>query len=117
MLITRLPTPLLAATVLFLSSAAARFPNEFSPYPARARTCLENADADSGCDGNTVPSMNACLCADGGNFLTNSARCIGQESPSDLRAVYSLLKINCDGSNTPMDMSEQEFRSRSEERR
>lgn len=105
----RLIHPLLSTSFLLLPLAAARFKNDFSPYPAGARSCLESADKASGCNGETVPTMNGCLCADEGDFITSTAECVGRESSGDLEATYTLLKVNCDGSNTPMDISKSEF--------
>ncbi|SPO04826.1 uncharacterized protein DNG_07511 [Cephalotrichum gorgonifer] len=108
-MLIQLPTPLLAATLLLLSYASAKFTNDFSGYPSNSRPCLLSADADSGCDGDTVPLMNACLCSNTGDFLANSAQCIGKQAKDELHQTYNLLKINCDGSKTPMDMTEPEF--------
>lgn len=99
----------LLPTALLLPLAAARFENDFTPYPAGARSCLESADKASGCDGNTVPTMNKCLCADKGDFITSTAECVGKKSAGDLEATYTLLKVNCDGSDTPMDISKAKF--------
>ncbi|KAL2106255.1 hypothetical protein VUR80DRAFT_6988 [Thermomyces stellatus] len=98
------------AASLLLSAATARFDNDFSPYPTGAQPCLESADKDSGCNGDTVPLMNGCLCStDDSPFLEDVARCLKRESSSDLKETYRLLEVNCDGSNTPMDITEDEF--------
>lgn len=104
------------AAALLLPAATARFDNDFTTYPSGAQSCLEDADKDSGCDGNTVPTMNGCLCNTGdSSFLEDSARCIGKESSSDLKRTYKLLEVNCDGSDTSMDISEREFLAFAEE--
>lgn len=105
----RLLQSLLPTALLLLPVAAARFKNDFTPYPAGARPCLESADKASGCDGETVPTMNKCLCADEGDFITSTAECVGRKSAGDLEATYTLLKVNCDGSDTPMDISKAKF--------
>lgn len=106
---------LLAASLL-LPAATARFDNDFSAYPDGAQPCLEEADKNSGCNGNTVPVMNGCLCNTGDSpFLEDTARCVGKESKSDLKRTYSRLKVNCDGSDTSMDISEDEFLAFAEE--
>lgn len=97
------------AIVALPFSAADRYPNDFSPYPAAAQSCLNAADKNSGCDGSSVPAMNGCLCTNTSDFVPSAARCIGRESPDDLKATYATLKINCDGSNTPMAISETDF--------
>ncbi|MBE3048281.1 hypothetical protein IMZ48_38415 [Candidatus Bathyarchaeota archaeon] len=89
--------------------AAAKFQNDFSTYPSGAQDCLETASDESNCDGKTVDSMNACLCANGGGFLTLAAVCITISSPDDMSDVYSLLKVNCEGSDSHLEYSEDEF--------
>lgn len=90
-------------------SIADRYPNDFSPYPTAAQPCLNAADQNSDCDGSSVPAMNECLCTNASDFIPSAARCISRESPRDLNATYATLKINCDGSNTPMAITEAEF--------
>lgn len=90
-------------------STADRYPNDFSPYPIAAQSCLNAADQNSGCEGSSVPAMNGCLCTNASDFIPSAARCISRESPDDMEATYAILKINCDGSNTPMAISEAEF--------
>ena len=88
---------------------ADRFPNNFSPYPTAAQSCLNTADRDSGCDGSSMPTMNRCLCTITSNFITSAAQCISRESPDDLEATYAILQTNCDRSNTPIEITKAEF--------
>ncbi|CAI4217468.1 unnamed protein product [Parascedosporium putredinis] len=107
-MLLRLPV-LVALSGLISSSLAARFENDFSSYPGGAQACLTTADSNANCDGETVPTMNACLCSDGGGFLTNTARCLGQNAPGDIDLTYGTLKVNCNGSKTPLSLSKDEF--------
>ncbi|KAH8778649.1 hypothetical protein F5883DRAFT_542427 [Diaporthe sp. PMI_573] len=103
----RLPLlfPLLLAT---LSSAAVHrraVKNDFSDYPSGTQQCLDNASDDSRCSGNTVPQMNQCLCSNGGNFVTNAARCIAEQDPDDMESTWGALELHCSDSNTPISIS------------
>jgi hypothetical protein len=106
-MILRSQTSRIAAAALLLlpTLVAGRFDNDFSNYPPKAEKCMDEADKNSGCNGNTVPEMNQCLCGDGGGFLTNTAKCIGEETSQDLQVLqttFKVLQVNCDNSNTSM---------------
>lgn len=113
-MLIRLPLVLSLASLLS-TTLADRFPNDFTVYPKGAQACLNTADRNSGCNGETVPTMNACLCADGGGFVTDSAKCIGRSSPDDLETTYTMLQVNCDGSKTSMDISKDDWMKLGEE--
>jgi hypothetical protein len=53
--------------------------------------------------------MNQCLCTNGGNFVVAAAQCIGKQSPADVAQTYTELAVNCQGSNTPLTISQAQF--------
>ena len=113
-MILRSQTCRLAAATFFLlpTLVAGAFQNDFSNYPDDAQPCLEDADKTSGCDGDTVSEMNTCLCGDGGGFLTNAAKCIGEKTSQDLQTLqttFKVLQVNCDNSNTSMKINLADF--------
>lgn len=87
---TKLNLNLIHVLVLLSISrpSVAVFQNDFSDYPAGTQTCLSNASDGSDCTGDTSAEMNQCLCSNGGNFVTNSARCIAQDDPSDMASTW-----------------------------
>ncbi|ROT41285.1 hypothetical protein SODALDRAFT_322456 [Sodiomyces alkalinus F11] len=107
------------APLLFLSSLAllllaaplarADVENDFSLYPSAAQPCLEEADEQSSCQGDTVEEMNDCLCSNRRNFVTHAARCLGARVPATLRIVYSTMETSCDDTDTPLSLDEDEF--------
>lgn len=70
--------------------ATADFTNDFSDYPAAAQSCLYTASNSSDCHGDTSIQMNKCLCANGGSFVTNSAKCIAGEDSGDMASTWVL---------------------------
>lgn len=97
--------------LLFATHALAQLKSNFSGYPLDSQPCLYQAANSSPCSGATNSELNACLCTNGGNFLTNTAACIGKNDPGDLRGVYSTLSLYCSQSNTPVSISESQFLS------
>ncbi|ROW06522.1 hypothetical protein VMCG_04291 [Cytospora schulzeri] len=83
--------------------------NDFSDYPSGAQQCLYDASDDSGCNGDTVPEMNSCLCDNGGDFVTNSAKCVAEKDSIDLESTYGVMSLHCSNSNTPLAVSKQEW--------
>lgn len=83
--------------------------NDFSDYPYGAQQCLYDASDNSGCDGDTVPEMNECLCGNGGDFVTNSAKCVAHKDSDDMESTYNAMKLHCSDSNTPLSVSRQEW--------
>ncbi|KAG8163982.1 hypothetical protein KVR01_005900 [Diaporthe batatas] len=103
----RLPL-LLPLFLTTLSSAAVHrraVKNDFSDYPSGTQQCLDDASDDSRCSGNTVPQMNQCLCSNGGDFVTNAAKCIAREDPDDMESTWEALSLHCSDSNTPLSIS------------
>jgi hypothetical protein len=95
---------------LFLKHSFAFVP-DFSNYPPAAIPCLNNAAITSGCnaDSSTVDTSNACLCSNGGGFVTVAAQCIGSSAPGALSNTYSIMLSNCDATNTALTVSSAAF--------
>lgn len=79
---------LLLVLLAVAGSSRAVFKNNFSDYPSGTHTCLNDASNSSNCQGDTSAEMNACLCSNGGDFVTNSAECIAAQDPGDLQATW-----------------------------
>lgn len=83
---------------------------DFSAYPSSSRDCLENEATASGCLGETVTEINLCLCGNVGNFVLNTAYCVGQIGGKDIVTdVYQVMETSCSETKTPMDISQAEF--------
>lgn len=82
---------------------------DFSAYPTSTQTCLEDAAGISGCAGDTVAEMNQCLCGNTGNFVLNTATCIGAQGTDILEKVWELLQESCSNTKTPLGVSEAKF--------
>lgn len=99
--------------LLFITSSVAIIQrtiiNDFSDYPSGAQQCLYDASDNSGCDGDTVPEMNECLCGNGGDFVTNSAKCVADNDSGDMESTYSAMNLHCSDSDTPLSVSRQEW--------
>jgi hypothetical protein len=98
------PQPIFLFINLFLKSSFAFVPS-FINYPPAVIPCLTDAAVTSGCnaDSITFQQNNACLCSNGGGYLTLAAQCIQANAPNDLQDVYTTSVGNCDNSNTPDD--------------
>lgn len=92
-----------------LSKAAAQVKPNFYFYPQAARPCLDQAGFTSRCEGKDTQSLNACLCGNGGNFITNTAICLGQNGRNELEDVYELMASACSRTQTPIGLSPKEF--------
>jgi LPXTG-motif cell wall-anchored protein len=103
-----LPAALVALILASVSRAQSDTLN-FNFYPEGARTCLDQAAASSQCEASTVELTNACLCRNGGDFITTAAACIGRESPGDLEEVYKTMSDACNESQTRINVSKAEF--------
>ncbi|WDK14547.1 hypothetical protein CGRA01v4_05828 [Colletotrichum graminicola] len=106
--------PLSAPLILLLAAAApgalAKHQNNFDLYPAAAQPCLYAASDASLCDGDTVASMNQCLCSDArGGFVTSAALCIGRDANPTLRTVYQSMTTACSDSKTPIALTQDQF--------
>ncbi|POS76779.1 hypothetical protein DHEL01_v204827 [Diaporthe helianthi] len=53
--------------------------------------------------------MNQCLCSNGGDFVTNAAKCIATEDPDDMESTWEALRLHCSDSNTPLSISKKEW--------
>ncbi|KDN67720.1 hypothetical protein CSUB01_10642 [Colletotrichum sublineola] len=90
--------------------ALAKYQNNFDLYPAAAQPCLYAASDASRCDGDTVATMNTCLCSDArGGFVTSSAVCIGRDARATLRTVYQSMSTACSDSKSPIALTEDQF--------
>ncbi|KAK4226741.1 hypothetical protein QBC38DRAFT_479837 [Podospora fimiseda] len=103
-----LPTALLA--LIFVSTSRAGT-IDFGFYPKSTQECLYAAADTSRCESGSVSATNACLCRNGGNFVTDTASCLGRSSSSDLEAVYTTMEDACRNSNTPLNVSKESFMS------
>ena len=97
---------LIITGLLFLKHSFAFVP-DFSNYPPAAIPCLNNAAITSGCnaDSSTFETSNACLCSNGGGFVTLAAQCIGSSASGALSNTYSIMLSNCDATNTALTVS------------
>ncbi|KAM7217678.1 hypothetical protein V8F06_006933 [Rhypophila decipiens] len=101
-----LPPALLA---LVFASVAQASTIDFGFYPKDAQECLYKAADDAHCDSGTVETTNNCLCANGGNFVTKTAECLGKSDKKDLTEVYLTMKEACAESNTPLAVMEEQY--------
>ncbi|EXF84040.1 hypothetical protein CFIO01_04900 [Colletotrichum fioriniae PJ7] len=100
----------LLSILLLAAPALAKYQNNFDLYPAAAQPCLYASSDASKCDGDTVATMNKCLCSDDkGKFVTNAATCLGKEAKDTLRTVYQSMSTACSDSKTPISMTEDQF--------
>ncbi|KAK1721227.1 uncharacterized protein BDZ83DRAFT_584098 [Colletotrichum acutatum] len=100
----------LLSILLLTAPALAKYQNNFDLYPAAAQPCLYASSDASKCDGDTVATMNKCLCSDDkGKFVTNAATCLGKEAKDTLRTVYQSMSTACSDSKTPISMTEDQF--------
>lgn len=100
-----LPLLLLAPS---LSLAAS---NDFSFYPKNAQSCLYKAADSAACTGDTNAALNECLCSNTSGFVTDTAKCLGSEDPDDVDQVYTDMSGACSNSNTPIGVTEAEFKA------
>ncbi|KAK0609223.1 hypothetical protein B0T17DRAFT_474051, partial [Bombardia bombarda] len=106
--ISMLPPALVAIVLVSLTRATTI---DFSFYPPNAQTCLYQASNSSNCAAGTVAATNACLCNNGGNFVTNTASCLGKSDEADISGVYGVLKSACSDSSTPLNVGEEQYLS------
>ncbi|KYK61068.1 hypothetical protein DCS_02209 [Drechmeria coniospora] len=104
--IRRRPVALLSA--LFTCSSLA-FESNFSFYPPKSQSCLDEAAKAAYCKGDSAREINVCLCGNGGDFIINSAKCVGQKNKADVSSVYNIMSQACSDSGTPMTVSQSEF--------
>jgi hypothetical protein len=73
---------------------------------------MYKASNSSKCSETSVAETNKCLCSNGGNFVTNTAKCLGTAKnvkSSDIQTVYNTMKQACADSKTPLSVSEKAF--------
>ncbi|KAK3987566.1 hypothetical protein QBC44DRAFT_117598 [Cladorrhinum sp. PSN332] len=99
----------LVALILVSTSRAGTI--DFGFYPKTAQGCMYAAADTSQCESGTVSATNSCLCRNGGNFVTDTASCLGRSSPRDLETVYTTMEEACRNSNTLLSVSEKDFMS------
>lgn len=104
-------TPIALLSLLaFISPAAADVKPDFSSlYPKGAQPCLNQAGNTSRCTGKDTQALNACLCGNTGNFVINTAICLGKNDPEQVEEVYETMSGACADSKTPIKVSEKDF--------
>ncbi|UNI18060.1 hypothetical protein JDV02_004356 [Purpureocillium takamizusanense] len=95
--------PLLAA------SSAVALDSDFSFYPKNAQPCLNSAASKSKCSGSDAVELNTCFCGNEGDFIINTARCLGKDDKDDVQSVYKIMLQACTDSHTPMSVSQSDF--------
>ena len=90
------------AILLLTDTSHARAKIKISLYPKNSLPCLNKSADLAGCNGDTEQAMNSCLCSNGGDFVTNTASCVGRQAPGDVSAVYSAMQSACSSSNSPL---------------
>ena len=70
---------------------------------------MYQAAKTSKCSGDTAPALNKCFCGNGGKFITNTAKCLGQKDQKDVQEVYTTMSDACSDSDTPMSVSQSDF--------
>jgi LPXTG-motif cell wall-anchored protein len=104
-----LPAALVALVLVSTAQAQAEGSVDFKFYPKDAQDCLYKAAKSSKCESGGVPATNACLCRNGGDFITTAAACVGRSSRSNLEEVYRVMKGACSDSKTPISVTEDEW--------
>lgn len=106
-----LPSTIILYVLLLTSPTRAAVDVDFSAYPAPAQSCLTQAVETSGCSSeSTVSEMNDCLCGNSGDFVLDSARCLGRlGSAETLSTVYDTMSQSCSETKTPLTVSKAEW--------
>ncbi|KAL2206863.1 hypothetical protein CC79DRAFT_1335147 [Sarocladium strictum] len=79
-------------------------------YPDAAISCLNKASDQSNCNGaSSNKALNECLCSNTGDFVVNSAQCLGEEASDQVRPVYQTMAGACFDSDTPLAVSPEDF--------
>lgn len=100
---------LLLNYLYFLTLVKGLVKPDFYFYPQAARPCMDQAGSAAGCDAIDTHALNDCLCGNGGNFITNTAACLGKSARGELQRVYSLMSGACAKTSTPMKLHQKEF--------
>jgi hypothetical protein len=107
-----LPSTIILYVLLLTSPTQASLDVDFSAYPASAQSCLTQAVKTSGCSSeSTVSEMNDCLCSNSGDFVVDSARCLGTmgSSAETMSEVYDTMQQSCSETKTPLSVSEAQW--------
>lgn len=70
---------------------------------------MKDAASKSGCNLLTSLLLNSCLCPNGGNFVKNTATCVGQTDQASATEVYNTMQRKCQDSLTSLTVSLTEF--------
>ncbi|POR34002.1 Uncharacterized protein TPAR_05791, partial [Tolypocladium paradoxum] len=95
--------------LLILATSCLAFQSDFSFYPPNAQPCLNQASNAANCQGSSAAEVNTCLCSNQGGFITNTAKCLGQQDKADVQKVYTTMLQACTDSQTPMSVSQSDF--------
>lgn len=107
-----LPSTIILYVLLLTSPTQASVDIDFSAYPASAQSCLTQAANTSGCSSeSTVSEINDCLCGNSGDFVLDSARCLGGigSSAETMSEVYDTMQQSCSETKTPLSVSEAQW--------
>lgn len=107
-----LPSTIITYVLLLTTPTHAAVDVDFSAYPASAQSCLAQAVDTSGCSSeSTVSEMNDCLCGNSGDFVLDSARCLGSidSNAETMSEVYDTMQQSCSETKTPLSVSEAEW--------
>lgn len=107
-----LPSTIILYVLLLTSPTRASVDVDFSAYPASAQSCLTQAAETSGCSSeSTVSEINDCLCGNSGDFVLDSARCLGGSGSSAelMSQVYDNMQQSCSETKTPLSVSEAQW--------
>lgn len=107
-----LPSTIILYVLLLTSPTQASVDVDFSAYPASAQSCLTQAADTSGCSSeSTVSEINDCLCSNSGDFVLDSARCLGGigSSAELMSQVYDNMQQSCSETKTPLSVSEAQW--------
>lgn len=106
-----LPSTIILYVLLLTSPTRASVDVDFSAYPASAQSCLTQAAKTSGCASeSTVSEMNDCLCGNSGDFVLDSARCLGSmDNAETMSKVYDTMQQSCSETKTPLSVSEAQW--------
>ncbi|KAK3192615.1 hypothetical protein K4F52_001414 [Lecanicillium sp. MT-2017a] len=105
----RLSPAIIAPLFLACLAPALAFDPDFDFYPKAAQPCMYQAAKSSKCTGDTPEALNKCLCGNGGNFIINTAKCLGEKDKKDVGNVYTTMSGACTDSNTLMSVSQSDF--------
>ncbi|KAL1852393.1 hypothetical protein Daus18300_012226 [Diaporthe australafricana] len=111
MRLDKLPSSIILYILLLTPPTRASVDVDFSAYPASAQPCLTQAVETSGCSSkDTVTEMNDCLCSNTGDFVLDSAKCLGSlGNAATMSTVYETMQQSCSETKTPLSISEAQW--------